>query len=281
MMIKKIIIPILTGMLVFISNFRVMAQSDDISKITEQIKVSYELEKLNDCRIKLRAIEFSQLKTKEEKEQYAEAYRQLALAFRNHRYSRPAYDIYQKYLSLRDTILEEEKSKLISQTLKKHADLHASVLDEITTAENEKKKLLNDKSTLDSLKKNNFRYSIFFSVVLLAAFTFILIKYNNKLKAAKSSLYGNRRNIFEKSNEVTKGQMALGVINRLKFLNEDVSAEIKNAGALHEITDRELKAVKEAEQPLKNLKENISQIRQLSEISAKTIANVLQKISGT
>jgi len=278
MMLKKILV---TSLMLLILSIHANAQHEDIGKILDQIKVSYDLNKLNDCRIKLRAIDFSSLKTKEEKEQYAEAYRQVALSMRNHRYSRPAYDIYLKYLSLRDTILKEEKSKLISETLKKHANLHTTVLDDISSSEKERKMLLSDKATLDGLKKNNFRYSVFFTIALLAIFIFILMRYNNKLKSARSLLYGNRNNIFEKRNEVTKGEMSFGVINRLKFINENITEDSANAFTLRESVDKELKTVKEAEQTLKNIKENISQIRQLSEISAKTIGTVLQKISRT
>ena len=279
MILKKKIILSLTALLIITNTCRVVAQSNEIGKITEQIKASYELEKLNDCRLKLRAIEFSQLKTKEEKEQYAAAYRQLALAFRDHRYSRPAYDIYQKFLSLRDTILTEERSSLISETLKSHADKNAAVLDEIAAVEKEKKILINDKTTLDGLKKNNFRYSIFFTIALLTIFIFILMKYNSKLKSAKSLLHSNRKNIFEKSDEVIRGQMSLGVLNHLKFLNENIISGIKNTSRLYDAMDKELKNVKETEQPLKILHENIEQIKQLSGISLNTIENALQKIS--
>ena len=279
MRLKKITAPVLTIILVFAIHFKTIADTGEIDRIIEQIKVSYDLNKLNDCRIKLRAIEFSQLKTKEEKEQYAEAYKQLALAFRIHRYSRPAYDIYQKYLSLRETVLAEEKNNRIAETLKKHADLSASVLDETAALEKEKKMLLADKSTLEGLRKNNFRYSAFFTVLLLAIFFYLLMKYNNKIKSAKNLLRNNRQQIFEKSSAVTRGQMSVGVINRLKFLNENISAEIKVTSGLFSSIDQELKNIKEAEQPLKSLKENISQIRQLSEISSKSIAKVLQNIS--
>lgn len=278
-MMRKIVSALLTAILIFTFSISATAGSNDIGEIIEQIKVSYELNKLNDCRIKLRAIDFSQLNAKE-KEQYAEAYKQLALGFRNHRYSRPAYDIYQKYLSLRDTILLEEKNRLVSETLKKHADLSSSVLDETADAEKERKTLLSEKSVLDGLKKNNFRYSVFFTIVLLGVFFYILTKYNRKLKSSKSLLQGNRKNIFEKSDEVTRGQMSLGLIHRLKFLNDDIASEMKNASGWYDALDKDIKNVKETEQPLKSLKENISQIRQLSEIASKTIINVLQKISG-
>ncbi|MEP7171275.1 MAG: hypothetical protein ABI855_18040, partial [Bacteroidota bacterium] len=222
---------------------------------------------------------FPQLKTKEEKEQYAAAYKQLALAFRDHHYSRPAYDIFQKYLSLRDTIIAGEKIHLVSETLKNHAEKNSSVLDQIAAADKERKILISDKATLDGLKKGNFRYSVFFTIALLAIFIFVFMKYNNKLKYAKNLLHSNRKNIFEKSDEVTRGQMSLGVINHLKFLNENISATLKNATALVEIADRDLKSIKETEQPLKILHENITQLKQLSEISSKTIESMLQKNS--
>ncbi|HKR03371.1 MAG TPA: hypothetical protein VJY62_01940 [Bacteroidia bacterium] len=277
---KKIIIPFLAVMLVFTFTIQATAQDDDIGKIIEQIKVSYEMDKLNDCRIRLRAIDFSKLNAKE-KEQYAEAYKQLALAFRNHRYSRPAYDIYEKYLALRETILIEEKNRMVAESLKKHADLNASVLEETAASEKERKMLLAEKSTLDGIKKNNFRYSVIFTIALLGIFFYIVTKYNSKLKAAKSLLHSNRRNIFEKSDEVTRGQMSLGVVNRLKFLNEEITDKIKAASVMYDNLDKELKGVKEAEQHLAALRENISQTKQLSEISSGAITNVLRKISGT
>ncbi|MEO5571177.1 MAG: hypothetical protein ABIT08_11230 [Bacteroidia bacterium] len=247
-------------------------------KITEQIKVSNDLTKLNDCRLKLRAIDFSELKTNKEKYLYADAYRQLALAFRNHHYSRPAYDIYQKYLSLKDTMLNDEKNKLISETLKNHADMHTSILNEIAATEKEKNLRLLDKSTLDALRKNNLRYSVIFTLAFLGIFIFIFRQYTKKLKSAKSLLHNNRQNIFEKNNAFTKGQMSLGVMDRLKFLNEDIVAELQNALVVQEVINKGLKPVKEAEQPLNNLNENISQIGRLSEISSKTIAGILKKI---
>ncbi len=280
-MFKKITAFSLTIVLVFAISFKTIAGIGEIDQILEQIKVSYDLNKLNDCRIKLRAIEFSQLKTKEEKEHYAEAYKQLALAFRIHRYSRPAYDIYQKYLSLRETILAEEKSNRIAETLKKHSDLSASVLDETVALEKEKKMLLSDKATLEGLRKNNFRYSAVFTIVLLGLFFYLLMRYNNKIKSSKNLLRNNRNQIFERSSAVTRGQMSVGVINRLKFLNENIAAEIKITSGLFNSIDQELKPVKEAEQPLRSLRENVSQIKQLSEISSKSIERVLQDISGS
>lgn len=277
---KKIFLSVIVVMLFGAFAVKVNAQSADIDKIIDQIKVSYELNKLNDCRIKLRAVEFSQLKTSKEKEQYAEAYRLLALAYRNHRYSRPAFDIYDKYLSLRDTILKEEKSNLISETLRKHSTLHSTVLDDISSAEKERKLLLSDKAILDGIKKSNLRYTVIFTFALLAIFTFILMTYNKKLKTAKGLLLSNRRNIFEKSSDVTRGQMSFGVVNRLKSLNENITGEINNADEFFELAERELKSVKEAEQQLKNLRDNISQISRLSEVSSKTIENSLQNISG-
>jgi hypothetical protein len=255
-----------------------IADSEEIGKIIEQIKVSQDLEKLNECRIKLRAIDFSQLRTKEEQVQFAEAYKQLAVAYKSHRYSRPAYDIYQKYISLNDTILKLEKNKQLSELLNKHAQLNSDALKQISESEQERKSLIAEKEILDSIKKSYFRYSLFFSIVLLTLFIFIFRMYNNKLSSSKNLLIGNRNNIFKNNEAVTNAQMAIGVINRLKILNETNIYKLSESSSYLEQVEKEVKGIKEVEQNLKSLISNIQQLKQATDHNSKILENLVQGI---
>lgn len=256
------------------------SKNSEILNITDQIKVSYELNKLNDCRIKLRTIEFETLKTKEEKTLYAEAYRQLALAFRSHRYIRPGFEIYQKYISLRENILTDEKNKQLTEVNQKQNALRTAIVSEIAIAENEKKALTTDKTTLASLKKNNFTYRIFFTLLLTLIFLYTLFRINKKLNEAKTLLERNRKQILDLNDSVTKGQMLVGGFHRLKSLNDTIFSEVSESVTHLFAVEKEIKSFKEAEQPLRTIRECITKIKQLSEISNGSINNILQKIPG-
>ena len=250
------------------------ADSGEIDKIIEQISVSYNLEKLNECRIKLRAVEFSQLKTKEEQDRYAEAYKQLAVAYKNHRYSRPAYDIYQKYISLKDTILKLEKKRQFSEILDKHAKQHSETLKQISESEDERKSLVNEKEILDGIKSSYFRYSVFFTIVLLAVFIFLFRSYHKKLNSDKNLLIGNRNNIYKNNKVITNAQMAIGVVNQSKFLNDANINKLSESSLILEEIEKEFKGIKEVEQNLKSLSGNMQQLKQVSEINSKTMENL-------
>lgn len=252
--------------------------NEDVAKISEQIKVSGDLNKLNDCRIKLRTIEWEKLNTKDEKEQYADAYRQLAMAYRNHRYIRPGYDLYQKYISLRDTLLQHEKAELFQQIKQKNEASLNLLQTEIANAGQDKSGLLTDKTALDSLKKNNFTYCILFTGILAAVFFFIFMKFNKRLRESKLALQNNRKKILEMNPVYTRGQMLAAVISQLKNHNSFILGESTQSVLQLAQVEKELKGIKEAETSLRSLREYVTRTKQLSEISGKSISTIFQKL---
>lgn len=251
---------------------------NELSEITEKIKTSYNLEKLNECRIRLRAIEFSKLQNRTEQEQYAQAYKSLALAFRNHRYSRPGFDLYQKHLWLRDTLLSMDKKMRLAGIEKGFNLEHTKLLNEISLKENEKNTLMQEKSSLVSVKSKYRVWSIIFTLTSAAIFIYFLRKINQKYRDAKINKERNRKQILAISETAWKGQMSAGALNRISFLNKLVWEQTENGEHSLARVESEFKPVKETSALIKNIKDDISRIKQLAEITAKAIDKIIHDI---
>ncbi|MFI5220356.1 MAG: hypothetical protein ACHQNT_12800 [Bacteroidia bacterium] len=270
-------------MLFLVSNFYFSGAQDinigpdNIPKIIEKIKNSYELDKLNECRIKLRNIDFSEL-SRNEQEQYAMAYHELAYAYRNHRWVRPAFDIYQKYIALRDTILMTDKITRMQEIESKNKTINNRLLNEISEKEKIKQTLLDDKAAITGMKKKYRIWTIVLTILAVAAFIYFLTGIDRKYRILKISKEENRKQILSVSRAAWKGQMSAGALNRISYLNKLVWEQTVNSEQQLADTEIELRAIKETGGLIKNIKDDISRMKQLSEIISKEIEKIMQEI---
>lgn len=276
---------LLAFLFAFISCYAVVAQNtapvvseSELNDLIEKSKNAWELSKLNELRIKMREIEFAKLPSTKAKELYAEAYRQLAVSHRNHRYIRPGYELLLKYISLKDLLLEEEKNRQLAELQSVYMTKISKLDSTITSRKALEKSLETDKTSLSGLKRNSFMLCSIVTLLLAGIFYYILSKLNRQYAEAKLIKENCYQNIREKSSEIVKGQMSVGVLLHSKIINSDILAESSQIAQYVTTLDNEFRQVKETEVVFKNAKDNISRIRQLSEINENSLSSFLNSL---
>ncbi len=247
------------------------ATAEELAQLVQKAKTTYELEKLNDIRIRLRNIEFARLTDRNRQELYAEAYRQLAIAHRNNKYIRPGYEIFQKYISLKDTLVEKEikqqRDSIVRFFENKIREANQSV-DSISLV---KSKLNMQYNSMENLRANYMSYCTMITIVLAAIFFFLYSSVSRKIKNQLQVTEANRSMLQSIYDDHTRCRMFAGLVTQMIVLNnrmkENHTSLQQSFGAVQE----NLKDLKETSSLLKQFKDDDGRLEKLIQINNKTL----------
>ncbi|MCC6384364.1 MAG: hypothetical protein LC117_05065 [Bacteroidia bacterium] len=250
-----------------------LSSEKELKQLALEARTAYNnLEKLNEIRIRLREIEFDKLTTVSQQELYAEAYLQLAIAFRESRYIRPGYDIYVKYISLKDELLRRARLHSLD-SVRAGFEQAISVINKKTShLQNQHSQLNENYRTTENLRTHFISYCTLITLILVALFAFFYLRLRKSIVNAKEIIAASRNKIKDIYPNHTNARMYAGLITQLQFLNTSLHDDfivmkevIQNAGD-------ELHGTKEVKSLLKNINDNSARIDQLLDINEKTLS---------
>lgn len=247
------------------------APAEELALLVQRAKTSFELEKLNDIRIRLRNIEFARLTDRNRQELYTEAYRQLAIAHRNNKYIRPGYEIYQKYISLKDTLmarkLKQQRDSVFRFFDKRIVEVNRSI-DSISAV---KSKLSMEYNSMENLRANYMSYCTMITILMAAVFFIFYSAVSKKIRNQIQLTEANRSKLLSIYDEHTRCRMFAGLVTQMIVLNtrmkENHSALQKSFGSVQD----NLNEIKETSSLLKQFKDDEGRLEKLIEINNKTL----------
>lgn len=247
------------------------ATAEELTQLVQKAKTTYELEKLNDIRIRLRNIEFARLTDRNRQELYAEAYRQLAIAHRNNKYIRPGYEIYQKYISLKDSLAEREYKHRRDSVVQFFENKIAEANQRVDSINLVKSKLNVEYNSMENLRTNYMSYCTMITIVLAAVFFFFYSSLTKKIKYQLQVTEDNRSKLQSVYDDHTRCRMFAGLVTQMIVLNNRMK---ENHAALLQSFDsvqESLKDLKETSSLLKQFKDDDGRLEKLIEINNNTL----------
>jgi hypothetical protein len=244
---------------------------DELLQLVQKAKTTYELEKLNEIRLRLRQIEFDRLEDKNQKELYAEAYRQLALSHRYNKYIRPGYELYQKYITLKDTLLKMEFRQQIDSAVR---DMEKEIIKanrDLDSIKNVQSELSEKFNSLQNLRANFMSYCTIITIILAALFFFFYSSVSRKIRDSKASVQENRNKIQEIYDEHTRCRMFAGVVTQMIVLNNRIKEHHEGLKTSFSSVQETFKDLKETESLIKQFKDDEGRLEKLIEINNKIL----------
>lgn len=247
------------------------ATIEELTQLVQRAKTTYELEKLNDIRIRLRNIEFNRLTDRTRQELYAEAYRQLAIAHRNNKYIRPGYEIFQKYISLKDTLLARAHQQQRDSVLRFFESSLAAVNQKLDSISQVKNKLNAEFNSMENLRAHFMSYCTIITIIIAAVFFFLYSSVSSKIKNQIQATEATRSKLQAIYDKHTRCRMFAGLVTQMIVLNnrmqEHHAALQQSYGLVHD----NLKDTQETSRLLKQFKDDNGRIEKLIEINNKTL----------
>ncbi len=247
------------------------ATAEELTQLVQKAKTTYELEKLNDIRIRLRNIEFARLTDRNRQELYTEAYRQLAVAHRNNKYIRPGYEIFQKYISLKDTLMERELKQQRDSVVRFFENKISEANQRVDSISLVKSKLNVEFNSMENLRANYMSYCTMITIVLAAVFFFLYSSVSRRIKNQVQITEANRNQLQSIYDEHTRCRMFAGLVTQMIVLNnrmrENHTALQQSFGSVQE----NLRDLKETSSLLKQFKDDDGRLEKLIEINNKTL----------
>jgi hypothetical protein len=244
---------------------------DELLQLVQKAKTTYDLEKLNEIRLRLRQIEFDRLEDKNQKELYAEAYRQLALSHRYNKYIRPGYELYQKYITLKDTLLKMEFWQQIDSAVR---DMEKEIIKanrDLDSIKNVQSELSEQFDSLQNLRANFMAYCTIITIILAALFFFFYSSVSRKIRDSKASVQENRNKIQEIYDEHTRCRMFAGVVTQMIVLNNRIKEHHEGLKTSFSSIQETFKDLKETESLIKQFKDDEGRLEKLIEINNKIL----------
>ncbi len=244
----------------------------ELKGIVEQARQAHELGDLNKVRIILRNIRFDSLATVEERSLYAEAYRMLAWSHRRNRYIRPGYDLYAKFISLRDTIYQAGLRNAVDSVNTHYMQERSALEAALATSTKEEKQLLSDKKRLDSARGTYWLIRVIIVIAVLAISAYLLVIIRRKTARARREKARNFDRLKELNDGVIRGQMTTGSLYHAQLLNSRIHDETLKLNKLMPGIEEQFTKVKESAEVVKNARDNLSRIGKLSELTGKALS---------
>lgn len=248
-----------------------VASEEELTQLVQRAKTTYELEKLNDIRIRLRNIEFAKLNDPAQQELYAEAYRQLALAHRNNKYIRPGYEIYQKYISLKDTLLDREKKLQRDSVIRFFNNKISEANRSVDSIDMVKSQLHVQFSSMENLRANFMSYCTILTIIIAAVFYFFYSSVSRKIKNRQANIEADRNQLQSIYNEHTRCRMFAGLVTQMIVLNNRMKDYHTSMQQSFVVVQENLKDLKETSALLKQFKDDDGRLEKLIEINNKTL----------
>jgi|GEM_PF-6001915 len=253
-------------------------QPVDFQDLIRDIKNADGLNVLNDLRVRLRNIEFNKLPSLEQKENYAEAYRLLAFSHRNHRYIRPGYEIYLKYLSLHDTLNRIRERAALDSVSSRYNAMTSSIQSEIKQQSELKKKLEEERDYLNRTRSSYAVFRIITTLAIVCIFLFLFLRLKRKLKSEQHQKLQLREKLTRLADSMVQGQITAAVIYHSGILNERIVEEAKSVKEKINVIADETGETKSTESIFRSIRENLSRINKLAEINESALHEFLKKI---
>lgn len=247
------------------------ATAEELARLVQRAKTTTELEKLNDIRIRLRNIEFARLTDRTSQELYAEAYRQLALAHRNNKYIRPGYEIYQKYIALRDTLTQRELQHQRDSVIRYFESEIIQANSRVDSISLVKSKLKSAFDSMDNLRANFMSYCTILTIILAAVFFFLYSSVSRKIKVQWQATEANRNKLLSVYDDHTRCRMFAGLVTQMIFLNNRMKEHHTELHHSFASVQENLKEVKETASLLKQFKDDDGRLEKLIEINTRTL----------
>lgn len=251
----------------------------DLNLMITQIKNADDLYDLNVLRSGLRNITYGSLKSREEKKDYAEAHRQLAIAYRSNRFIRPGFDVYKKYIELRDSVFAEEKNREVQEIKNRHNILTGSISKEIEASKKEESQLFSDKAYLAAFRNNTLNYALVATAALLIFFLLGLFTINRKIDTSRTLHLSNQEKILLMQNGITAGQMGAALMNQLSGILMLMQTKIYESEEFFSKAEFEIKKLKNAEDFIISKEENFVKLKNAVENCSKSVNGLLRNIT--
>ncbi len=253
-----------------------IASAEELKQLIQRSKQAFQLEELNAIRLRLRQIEFAKLTDRHRQELYAEAYHQLALAHRANRFIRPAYDIYEKYLALKDTLMAREYRHLTDSTqqisrlrlsaLKAQTDSMEHVLDSYSRQLN----------SVINLRINFLSYCIIFTILIAAIVFYLYNAMRKQMVNFRQRKDDARQRLQEIYEDHTRGRMHAGLVMQLITLNHTLSEYLQAIQKSFTEVKNRLTEVPESQHLVKKFTDDEGRLARLKEINQKALQPFMQ-----
>jgi hypothetical protein len=248
-----------------------VATADELKQLIQRSKQASQLEELNAIRLRLRQIEFARLTDRHRQELYTEAYHQLALAHRENRFIRPAYDIYEKYLALKDTLMVREYHHRLDSTVQisrlRLSDLKAQTDSMERVIDSYHRKI---KKVID-LRINFLSYCLIFTILIASIVFYLYTAMRRQIIAFRQRRDDARQQLQTIYEEHTRGRMYAGLMMQLITLNHTLSDHHQTIQKSFTEVKNRLNDVSECQHLIKKFSDDEGRLARLKEINQKAL----------
>ena len=207
----------------------VVAQAPDLDRLISNITVpAPPVEALDQAAIQLHYFD-SVSPTAEQEAKMLVAFKALSNGFAANVHYKQGYNVFQKYLTLKEKILAREKAQVISKLQGEYAQKDKADEDKVVSLQNEVAQL--DLDTDGFLSKRSGFKNIFSIIIVILSMLFAasLFRSGMKLKNLNTETKENQEKLLENHRIASLGYLADGIPSAMKVNSESLKRSVSEA----------------------------------------------------